>query len=531
MDARTEKKVSRADTIIKSGEVEKGLKIYRDLIFDSSLSATLRSQILVRLFAVHVDEGLELLTKIRDAYIFLDDKGKESTIKILEETGCTKVIPIFQRMVNATFLYNRICLKESVSVFSSVAIDPECEFVFRVDSCKYMFGTGVQEYQEQASKFLISIISSHEKPSIDRYRVIVSFLSKSGIVTYINTGKIGAPYDEEFAYKLQIVFFRDIKNGIRERILSGQYLLQIECIDPKEKCEVGDMLLNISRDTSYEENVRADAADVVLRLGDTTQRNIARDIITELGYSSVKTFKTIYSNSQNMHDENISASIAKYIEKLMDAFIPVPWSGVKDEISAYVAASGATKGNKYSIYQALNRIELDTAWYTTKKVTLAEILVAVWQKMAAVRDEGGDDFQILGDRLMEELQEMSDTCSSGHAGRLVNIFSGVDDVIKISFKSQVLGNIAGRLMAKMRELDNDERESIMDGMLPDADEEDKEQYHQFIDEHLPTIREELYKEFVGEKYITEDEFNGYYDHAKETLKTGKIPTSVLVVDE
>lgn len=535
------KKIQRAARLIESGELEKGFKAYRDVCFDGGQSTSTRSEILINLFSLHPGEGTELLIKLRDSYIFLDDRGKEDTVKILEEVGSTSSthLPIFERMVTATFLYNRLYLKESMKVFISVASDPTNDFVFRVDACKYMFGSSVDEYQEQSSKFLVDAINDTTKDSLTRYRVIVSFSSKFGIITYINREKIKAPYDERFVYKMQTAFFRNKENGIRQRILSGQHLLQMEreVVEEAERIMVVDELLKISEDKEREENIRADAADVVLRLGTSEERGRARGIITELGYSSVRTFKTIYSNSQNMHDVSIAESVSKYIERLLVEIVPFPYDRVKEEISSTVRAIHLSKAMKFSIYQALNRIEIDTATYSTKNVTLAEVLALVWTKIRATTTgtpgpgEHGysSDRDLMIDRLMEELSEMSDTCSSGHTGRLINVLSGIslEGVITISFKSQVMANIAGRLMAKMRGLDDEEREGVFNGMLPNADEEDYRSFIDFVDEHLPAIKEELYKEFVEEKYITSDEFTEYYESATAILKTGKIPSSIF----
>lgn len=528
------KKLDSADVLIKSGNVEKGLKIYRIMCSDHNKPVSL---ILARLFSIFKEEALEILIKLRDSFPFLDEAGKARLVKILEEIGTLspartslqdlKVIPVFERMVTGTFLYNHLYLKESMAIFISIASDPEIEFVYRIDSCKYMFGSTVPEYKEKALSFLSTILDNTLIESIIRYRVIVNFSSKSGITTYINKEKIKTPYDEEFVYNLQILFFMNEKNGIRERILSAQSLLQMDSdvVQEEKREQIVKKLLEMSTFTNYEENVRADAADVVLRLGNPEEREIARTTIQELGYSSVKTFKTIYNNSQNVHDEHIESCVAIAIEKLMKGFIPRSYTNIKDEIST------AIRDPKYSskrilIWQALNRIELDSSTYSSTKSTLAEILAMVWSKIKGCPQE-----ELLLDRLVEELVDMSDTCASGHAGRLINVFSGIlDGYITISFKTQISANISARLIAKMKELEEDERDKIIMGMLPMADEEDRETFLEFIKEQTPNIKEELYKEFVLAKYITENEFNVYFESTVDSLINGKIPSSVLVKD-
>ena len=51
-----------------------------------------------------------------------------------------------------------------------------------------------------------------------------------------------------------------------------------------------------------------------------------------------------------------------------------------------------------------------------------------------------------GTRLIQELLDMSGTCSSGHIGRLVNCLSGFGDFsIRISWLDQMIGSVTARL--------------------------------------------------------------------------------------
>ena len=76
----------------------------------------------------------------------------------------------------------------------------------------------------------------------------------------------------------------------------------------------------------------------------------------------------------------------------------------------------------------------------------------------------GEGRQFLGDRpeeiqkrLLQELEEMSGTCSSGFASRLVNVFSGFGSFgIRISWEDQVKANFMGRLNAVARQITDDD---------------------------------------------------------------------------
>ncbi len=115
-------------------------------------------------------------------------------------------------------------------------------------------------------------------------------------------------------------------------------------------------------------------------------------------------------------------------------------------------------------------------------------------------------------RLFEELVEMNETCASGHLGRLMNVPTGITediDHISIDFRSQINGNIQGRLNAAIQAIkDEDIQGNLMAGMITtDPAEPDRCIYIDYVEgELLPQIREELFEEFVGGDYLTKEIF-------------------------
>lgn len=509
---------AQADALIKAGAVEEGLKIYRGLCFQTK-NVELRAKYFVALFKVHSEEGIECLTKLRDIYNFSSEAEKEKIAKILAIIGASSETPLIERIINGTFLYNKVHLQESMSCFKSVADDQTAQTNLRVDACKYMVSTELQENQDDAKAVLTMLLDPKTgASSLDRYKIIADFISRVGLVTYINREKLKVPYQEHFVHGLQTIFFFETANGVRERILSGQHLLQMDIIDEEERNLVTKSLFVIANDESQTENVRADAADVLLRCGSKEVAVKAREVISKLGKSMVGTKRdTIYDDSQNMHDENIAESVSKYITKLVNDpdFKPSAFNLIKEEISKTLRAMDKVqdKTRHFKIYKAMDRIELDTAVYTLQKVTLAEILAATWWKIRNGLETNKD---LLYGRLFEELSEMSETCSSGHAGRFVNVFSGTDETIKISFETQLIANVSGRINARIREIkDPETRDIVLSGASGDATEEEIEIYKEWVKKALADIKRELYKEFVEEKYIGDAEFGEYFKKAEE----------------
>jgi hypothetical protein len=124
-------------------------------------------------------------------------------------------------------------------------------------------------------------------------------------------------------------------------------------------------------------------------------------------------------------------------------------SSVDSEYCSQECKENTIMDNKIKL--SLNRIEMDRILYTN--LTLSKILIKLWSYIQKndYRDE-------LMERLLEELEEMSGTCSSGFVSRLVNTLSGFSELsIHISFEDQLVSNFIGRLNSytkKITELDS-----------------------------------------------------------------------------
>jgi len=469
------------------------------------------------------DEAQDMLTRLQDSLKFLKGKSLEDTIRILVGVTRKSEFNSHQRVVAAVTLYNNFFFNVCYSCFSDLAADREILVDYRVEASRYLFGSQDEDNVQLAQESLLEIVDTDIYPSEYRYKVIAGFISRTGIATKLNFNKIKVPYDEEFVYGLQTNFFFNEANGVRERILSGQHILQMACSNEKEKAEVGEYLMKIAGDDSLEENIRGDAADVLLREGSSEQKKGAREIVIDLGFSPTgqtslaDKARTIYSDSQNVHNESISQCVERFIEKIInETDVKIrPFHEVHSEVCELVRRAKLPPKKRHSAYKALNRVSIDTATFTKYKVTIAEIFIHVWIRIQSYADEEKVNLE---QRMVEELVDMADTCSSGHSGRFINVLSVYDDTIKISWEDQIKSNIVGRLMARVRNIkDEDIQAKVSMGMMEGADEEDRKVYKKFIEETLVVLRKELHSEFVGEGYIDKKTFDQAFKAGSKDL--------------
>lgn len=296
-------------------------------------------------------------------------------------------------------------------------------------------------------------------------------------------------YFEYFLLKSQFSFLFCSNNMTYYRILSGQYILQkfSNILKDVKKFCVENTLLSFAEDEELDYNLRADAADVLMQLGSSFSKESGRKVIMQLG-SLEGTEITVFDNAQNVHTHEVESSVnealeffsaiplykinkqdidfnyvKEQIEKILkdkrsdlkllcelNDSLSCFYNGMDSEYCSDVCADESKRENKIKV--ALNRIYMDRALYSKYNSTLSNILLKVWSYLT--KHEHEDEMK---KRLLEELEEMSGTCSSGFASRLINVTSGFGDFsIRISWEDQIIANFAGRLNAVARKITDKE---------------------------------------------------------------------------
>lgn len=273
------------------------------------------------------------------------------------------------------------------------------------------------------------------------------------------TDKI-CPY-ETFLFNSQLEFLKYDSNMTYFKVLAGQYLLQKFTLTNSQREEVEYLLLSIAGDEELDYDRRADAADVLMQLGSPNMKENGRAIIMQLGGVDGRV-RTVFDNAQNVHNEEVEESVAEVLEFF--AMMPlkmvnkqtIEFAYVKEQVEDMLKKLKESmdeeefKDREKKIQVALSRIYLDRALYSKYNSTLSNILIKVWSYLS-----GHEHEEEMRKRLLEELEEMSGTCSTGFASRLINVISGFGEFnIRISWEDQIIANFAGRLNAAARTITN-----------------------------------------------------------------------------
>lgn len=493
-----------------------------------------------------------------------------------------------------------------------IALDILCnnsQFIELPTPCKYeaiimlMFSG---QYLENCSKYFSTFINNIDIDSDYRYKCIISLENKKD---YENNFIPNKDYYIEYG---MYIFLNNNSNLINYRILSGQYLLQ-KSNNTEYKNLSESKLLEFAKSTDNDYNRRADSADVLLRLGSEKYKEESRKIIVELGKNGNKNTKTIFDNAQNVHNIEVENSVMEILEYLSNIFLMkinkcdteyITFEYVKNEITKLnreinnIISINCDKSDKSDktgkiitckhknckncnscikrtienyycsrecvnmykkvekINTALNRIYLDRALYSKYNLSLSGILLKVW---SYIFEGDHNNSEEMIKRLLEELEEMSDTCSSGFASRLVNVISGFGEFnIKISWEDQIISNFTGRLNALARKITNtdsvyykqlkdeviklwernnnevydSEKVFITDCVqdfaanviseltVESSNYEDRKNFLLFLRTSIPVIKEEMYKEF--KEYISDVDFDFYMRKSVMMYEMGEI---------
>jgi hypothetical protein len=128
-------------------------------------------------------------------------------------------------------------------------------------------------------------------------------------------------------------------------------------------------------------------------------------------------------------------------------------------------------------------------------------------------------FEGIVKRLEQELEDMAGKCSSGYAGRLINVMSGFGDFsLRISWRDSITSKFTSKLNEKIMLLEDEEmREKIMEEMLVrNSNFGSRPNILRFYRENMFSIRDVIWDEHKND--MTETDFDLYFRNAIQSYE-------------
>lgn len=469
-------------------------------------------------------------TESRDLFTFIEFMIDYGNLNLFQKLDCGLTF-ISNNKINAGKCFIKI-MKE----YQSIEYQERPTITFYINILRYCIDPEIEMVMEQYNKdnILKSIkwLCNESKQSANFiYRTIISIQrdnDRKFIIEYLNN--------------LYWEFFSSSIIDSLHYILAGQYLL----LNGLHIVEVEAKLIQIAEcsDNTIPNNIRSDAADTLIRLS-SNHANRAKQIINNIGRDLTQ-LPTTAANKENVHMfENSINEFLLRIGSLPLAVIDdeqhgkrnITFDEVSKELDDMLIYRDVIQANKEKINSSLLRIKIDQIIYPGSQ-SLSTVFIKLIQLIKQHEQK-----ELLYQRLVEELIDMADTCSSGHITRLVNVFSGIDGFsLSLSWKKQIEDNLAARLSLRINNAqdhhyrlimkrkgytpsideltiaDNKFRENIMCEAI-NTDIEDRIHFNCFLKMVIGDIHNELYNEFVTPGHITSDVFELHFRSALSYYET------------
>jgi hypothetical protein len=321
-----------------------------ETIFDLSIDINTRILALERYYEINEDHSIEIISRITGMYQFSGTKSLEKfLIRICTSCNISSFLKLEAAKSLLSFyedvevIYDndkpemKIIKKESNEhiiernnirktqaykcldsiCFSLKNLSTPC----KIDAVCILMES--ETYKKQSLLYFIDIINDNNIDCDYRYKAILS-------LEYKKDSKGPEKYKiDDRAYFIKnscLEFLYNNNNRTMYRILSAQYLLQKSqninnidnnslVIDSITSRKIQLILLGFAQDELLDYNIRADAADTLLNLGEEHIKREARNIIMVLG-RLIGGNRTVFDNAQNVHVQEVEKSVSEILHFL-----------------------------------------------------------------------------------------------------------------------------------------------------------------------------------------------------------------------
>ena len=263
-------------------------------------------------------------------------------------------------------------------------------------------------------------------------------------------------------------------------------------------------LFNRAADENESINIRADCLDTIVTYGRKHEKEKADDMILELGqlYIADKE-RSFYTNSQNVHTRGIQKTAISSLTNLATYHRPSENVDAIYEMILNKLVSDEEKREK--VIKSLKRIIIDPTLF--QGFNVSQILSIIWQEIERLEKYKDE----LENRLIEELYDADETCSSGYFTRLINVLSGFSPHVKIgiTIEEELIARVIQGIKNHINALDFLDKERLSLEIM----EEDND----------PTsfrnqLRSRTYQD-LWENIVLKDNYTGHIkeEHIKEMI--------------
>ena len=265
------------------------------------------------------------------------------------------------------------------------------------------------------------------------------------------------------------------------------YTVQVYQLALKHNCLTSEMVQVLCNDLTHEnvdDNYKGNISDFMLSLPSDMSNGMFSDAI-ELAkkYISENTKGNMYTGKQMIHI--ISADAEKFIDCI---------SEFDHDDTFFESISKSQMFTSTGCSVSIARLSTDNSVYGKRSVNLKWIFCKTVKYI-----QSRSEHAFLLERLVQELEDMSMTCSTGHLFRLMNTFSGLDDFIKIDPYDELRTCITTRLQRHISAMSDESAEIILNALV----DQDELALQKYLFPTFAYVSDELYTEYVKQGILSE----------------------------
>lgn len=171
--------------------------------------------------------------------------------------------------------------------------------------------------------------------------------------------------------------------------------------------------------------------------------------------------KTVYDDTQNIHNHQINESVLQSVEKILQYSNGSTGGGIDIETELQKYYPDYSK-HADKIKSSIQRIQSDPSKFRGN-TKMSQVFDAVVSFISNSRNK-----QDLWKRMGEELVEMNQLCATGHLSRIVNVIQGFQDVpqefqIKMDPKDEIYGNLSNYITKQIQE--SGQADGLLESMI------------------------------------------------------------------
>ena len=386
------------------------------------------------------------------------------------------------------------------------AMDNSISFEDRIQCVRYMCFIPYKEYVSHCVEASKTIIENDKYDIYNRY----FFFANNSRNTKL---------DGHVVHELHPYFFNLSKERnypLELTLMSARYIIDQYDYLSDERNTVLEYILDVADDKNESIYARSECADVLITLGEGNEIIFGEQVIEELGdlYNENKN-KTIYTNAQNAHNETINENTRNIVRALYKDYLKTKSYNdlVKtsyEDIHKELSDIDNSEENNDKLHSFFYRVMTDP--FRFERLSLSDIVLLVYNKICSFENKND-----LMKRLLEEILDCDNSCTTGYFTRIVNTLNGFindkDMCFNINPRDELRSVIFARINRNIRSLPEKTRESVLEAI----EEANFGVFEEFMDYYSP--EDEIRKEYSG--LIEEEEFNKLFSKCVDEF-IGKI---------